>query len=226
MIYEQGPFSFSMRDGRVHLADNAFAWNKVATMVFLDSPSAVGLSFSLNESDYRTNDTQTAHDSEAFLRGFFSRHTQLQGNEFYITGASGLTEQTHTPCTPRLTKADAAPVSACRRELRWPVHPHAGCRRGGWQPPGHRATHQHQGKSRLCGVLGQQSPTALHLTRAVRALNTTQGYAIGNGVTDDEFDGNAYVQFMSAKSIVSQATVQRLDEACNGSFWDAPHGSW
>lgn len=38
-IYEQGPFLFKMQDGQVQLRDNPWAWNKMATMVFLDSPS-------------------------------------------------------------------------------------------------------------------------------------------------------------------------------------------
>jgi hypothetical protein len=46
----------------------------------------VGLSFSLNKTDYSTNDTQTARDSHAVLRALFSRHPQLQANDFYISG--------------------------------------------------------------------------------------------------------------------------------------------
>lgn len=61
-----------------------------AAAVFLwccDSvPSAVGLSFSLNRSDYTTNDTQVARDSHAVLRGIFARHAELQKNDFYISG--------------------------------------------------------------------------------------------------------------------------------------------
>lgn len=46
----------------------------------------MGLSFSLNKTDYTTNDTQVARDSHAVLRALFSRHTELQNNPFYISG--------------------------------------------------------------------------------------------------------------------------------------------
>ncbi len=51
-----------------------------------DLPAAVGLSFSLDHADYKTNDTQTARDSHAVLRALFTRHSQLQKNDFYISG--------------------------------------------------------------------------------------------------------------------------------------------
>lgn len=52
-----------------------------------------------------------------------------------------------------------------------------------------------------------------------------QGYLIGNGVTDDEFDGNAYLPFAAGKSLITELQLQRATEACNGSFWDFEGGS-
>ncbi|KAF6258886.1 peptidase S10, serine carboxypeptidase [Scenedesmus sp. NREL 46B-D3] len=93
LIYEHGPFLWGLDDpacarAGVVLRDNPHSWSRAATMVYLDSPSAVGLSYSGVRADYSTNDTATAADSNAFLRGFFRRYPHLAGNDFYISGES------------------------------------------------------------------------------------------------------------------------------------------
>lgn len=55
-------------------------------LLYLHCPAAVGLSFSLDHADYKTNDTQVARDSHAVLRALFTRHSELQKNDFYISG--------------------------------------------------------------------------------------------------------------------------------------------
>eukprot|EP00775_Hariotina_reticulata_P001910 gene1910-2243_t len=90
-IYEHGPFLFSWADAKMNqlvLQENPFAWSKAATVIYLDSPSAVGLSYSDNHADYATNDTATAADSHRFLRQFFTLYPHLQANDFYISGES------------------------------------------------------------------------------------------------------------------------------------------
>lgn len=52
-----------------------------------------------------------------------------------------------------------------------------------------------------------------------------QGYLVGNGCTDLDFDGNAQVPFAFGKSLISNQLYTRVNEACKGKFYGAPSGS-
>ena len=58
----------------------------MASVIYLDSPAGVGLSYSDTRSDYKTNDTHTAADADVFLRRFFERYPEFLRNELYIAG--------------------------------------------------------------------------------------------------------------------------------------------
>lgn len=82
---EHGPF----RPTTKGLVKNPFSWNKVANMIYLDTPIGVGFSYSANKSDYAfVNDQITARDNLLFLQGWFSRFPMYQNNDFFITGES------------------------------------------------------------------------------------------------------------------------------------------
>lgn len=163
---------------------------KAATVVFLDSPAGVGLSYSETPRDYNTNDTQTAADTEVFLRRFFQRYPELGDLDFYITGesyaggwlcwrvraggalggAAGLPVTNHragardrgrAPAQPRF----AVPPHTHRCPALPPpttrhLRPQRGARRGGGQPQGPQALDQHPG---VCGT-----PLAASLVHAPR----------------------------------------------------------
>jgi serine carboxypeptidase-like clade I len=79
-------------------------------VIYLDSPAGVGLSYSLNHSDYRTGDLKTAADSHTFLlkvqyrdvtsscwsllaflllfMQWFQLYPEFLENPFYIAGES------------------------------------------------------------------------------------------------------------------------------------------
>ena len=59
---------------------------QIANVIYLDSPSGVGLSYSETVTDYVTNDTQTALDTLTFLEAFFREFPEFSGHRFYITG--------------------------------------------------------------------------------------------------------------------------------------------
>lgn len=84
---ELGAFRINA-DGRT-LSLSPYPWNKVANMLFLDSPAGVGYSYSNTTSDlYTAGDNKTAHDSYNFLVNWLERFPQYKYRDFYIAGES------------------------------------------------------------------------------------------------------------------------------------------
>ncbi|XP_057785545.1 serine carboxypeptidase-like 45 [Salvia miltiorrhiza] len=82
---EHGPFQPS---GNI-LVKNDYSWNKVANMLYLESPAGVGFSYSANKSFYESvNDEMTARDNLAFLENWFKRFPEFNNRDFYISGES------------------------------------------------------------------------------------------------------------------------------------------
>ncbi|CAD6268018.1 unnamed protein product [Miscanthus lutarioriparius] len=90
-VYEHGPFNFEAGGSagslpKLHL--NPCSWSKVSSVIYLDSPAGVGLSYSKNVSDYETGDLKTAADSHTFLLKWFQLYPEFLTNPFYIAGES------------------------------------------------------------------------------------------------------------------------------------------
>ncbi|GFQ06689.1 serine carboxypeptidase ii-2 [Phtheirospermum japonicum] len=84
---EIGPFHVEKNGKALYL--NPYSWNKVANILFLDSPVGVGFSYSNTSSDLVNNgDERTAGDNLKFLLNWFERFPQYKESEFYITGES------------------------------------------------------------------------------------------------------------------------------------------
>ncbi|XP_010486379.1 PREDICTED: serine carboxypeptidase-like 27 [Camelina sativa] len=84
---EIGPFRVGS-DGKT-LHPKLYAWNKLANLLFLESPAGVGFSYSNTSSDlYTTGDQRTAEDSYRFLVSWFERFPQYKHRDFYIIGES------------------------------------------------------------------------------------------------------------------------------------------
>ncbi|CAH9121785.1 unnamed protein product [Cuscuta epithymum] len=82
---ELGPFGVNP-DGKT-LYSRKFSWNKVANVLFLDSPAGVGFSYSNTSSDYdESGDKMTAQDSYNFLVNWFKIYPHYQNRDFYIMG--------------------------------------------------------------------------------------------------------------------------------------------
>ncbi|CAG2108398.1 unnamed protein product [Medioppia subpectinata] len=86
MITENGPFRAN-EDGKT-LSLHDFAANKVANMVYMESPVSTGFSYDENSRQPRNDDVTTANDNYLALESFFVKYPHLKKNPFYITGES------------------------------------------------------------------------------------------------------------------------------------------
>jgi carboxypeptidase C (cathepsin A) len=82
---EQGPFR---PDADGNIQQNAYAWNQIANMVFLEQPVGVGFSYSKVKDDYRIGDKQAAQDNLATILAFFEKFPHFNHTELYITSES------------------------------------------------------------------------------------------------------------------------------------------
>ena len=82
---EQGPFK---PNANLTLSLNPYAWNKIANMVFIESPAEVGFSYSDNEDDKVAGDDSTAKDNYALIQAFFTRFPSYRSNKLYLSSES------------------------------------------------------------------------------------------------------------------------------------------
>ncbi|RVW26021.1 Serine carboxypeptidase 1 [Vitis vinifera] len=90
-VYEHGPFNFEAGKTPISLPTlhlNPYSWSKVSSMIYLDSPTGVGFSFSKNTWQYKTGDVQTASDTHEFLLRWFKEFPEFITNPFYVSGES------------------------------------------------------------------------------------------------------------------------------------------
>ncbi|XP_015875795.2 serine carboxypeptidase-like 20 [Ziziphus jujuba] len=90
-VYEHGPFNF--KEGKPKgslpiLYLNPYSWSKVSNIIYLDSPTGVGFSYSKDPRNYVTGDLKTAYDTHNFLLKWFEQFPEFLSNPFYITGES------------------------------------------------------------------------------------------------------------------------------------------
>lgn len=84
-LTEQGPFRPNQD---LTLSYNPYSWNTISNMVFIEAPCGVGFSYSDNDDDYKTDDSQTAADNYKLVQAFLTRFPQYRTNDLYITSES------------------------------------------------------------------------------------------------------------------------------------------
>lgn len=163
-VYEHGPFNFEAANtsgGLPKLHLNPSSWSKVSSVIYLDSPAGVGLSYSNNKTDYITGDLKTASDSHTFLLKWFELYPEFLSNPFFVTGES---------------------------------------------------------------YAGVYVPTLSYevvkgIDAGIKPILNFKGYMVGNGVTDDVFDGNALVPFAHGMGLISDQLFEEVSKVCNGNFY-------
>lgn len=85
--YELGPFH--IRENGTGLETNIHSWNRYANLLFLESPTGVGYSYSNDpKENHNGGDTRTAQDSYNFVVRWLERFPEYKDRDFYITGES------------------------------------------------------------------------------------------------------------------------------------------
>lgn len=84
---EIGPFRINRTGSSLYL--NKYSWNKVANILFLESPAGVGFSYTNTSSNLKdSGDRRTAQDALVFLLKWMSRFPQYKRRDFYVSGES------------------------------------------------------------------------------------------------------------------------------------------
>lgn len=84
---ELGPFRINKTGSSLYL--NEHAWNRVANILFLESPAGVGFSYTNTSSNLKdSGDKRTAEDALVFLIKWMSRFPQYKHRDFYLSGES------------------------------------------------------------------------------------------------------------------------------------------
>ncbi|KAG9510471.1 Lysosomal protective protein [Fragariocoptes setiger] len=85
LFTELGPFRLSSSGKEV--TNNTFSWNKLANVLFLESPAGVGYSYSVSDQN-QSNDDTTAKSNHLALKDFFAKFPQFANNSLYLSGES------------------------------------------------------------------------------------------------------------------------------------------
>ncbi|XP_041047592.1 lysosomal protective protein-like [Carcharodon carcharias] len=85
LLAENGPLHVHEDGSALYI--NKYSWNKVANVLYLESPAGVGFSYS-DDQIYTTNDIEVAENNYLALQDFFRKFPSFRSNDFYVTGES------------------------------------------------------------------------------------------------------------------------------------------
>jgi carboxypeptidase C (cathepsin A) len=85
-LSENGPFV--LEDWSYNITANAYSWNKLANLLYFESPAPVGYSRPGVPQDIEYDDDKTSHENLLAVKKFFELYPEFLPNEFYISGES------------------------------------------------------------------------------------------------------------------------------------------
>ncbi|CAN8260069.1 unnamed protein product [Cochlearia groenlandica] len=180
---EIGPFRVGS-DGKT-LHPKMYAWNKLANLLFLESPAGVGFSYTNTSSDlYTTGDQRTAEDSYRFLVNWFERFPQYKHRDFYIVGESYAGFNLYLQAL--ITHINGKCSSLESPSLSWTGH---------FVPQLSKLVYERN--------KGFKNP----------AMNL-KGFMVGNAVTDDYHDYIGTFEYWWNHGLISDSTYHQLKAAC------------
>lgn len=112
---ELGPFIANEHDNGATLRRNPFTWNLIANMLYLTHPTGIGYSYSADDVNVHTDESDGA-DNAKFLRKFFDSYPEFARNDFWLTGETICS----IACGTRVKQRDIS-FLASTAFISWPV---------------------------------------------------------------------------------------------------------
>ena len=110
LLFELGPFS---PNPDLTLSSNPYSWNKLANILFIESPCGVGFSYSNFSEDYFASDNSTALINYQVIKSFLARFPQFTASDLYLASESygGHYIPTLAALIVRMNKHDPLPLN-------------------------------------------------------------------------------------------------------------------
>ncbi|KAH7721265.1 Protein F41C3.5 [Aphelenchoides avenae] len=86
LLAEHGPYFLG--NETTALKENPYAWNKLANVVYIESPAFVGFSYYTKGDSGLWNDDTTSAESYRAIKHFFWKFPQFRDHSVFVTGES------------------------------------------------------------------------------------------------------------------------------------------
>ncbi|CAN6440089.1 unnamed protein product [Victoria cruziana] len=91
LVFEIGPLRFKVEkyNGSLPTLEyHPYSFAKIASIIFIDSPTFTGFSYSNSTDDHITGNSKNFEEDYVFLKKWLQQHPEFQSNPLYIAGDS------------------------------------------------------------------------------------------------------------------------------------------